>query len=101
VLASRCFTFAILKATMASSSTYALSRRLPKSIGTLHGVKIHAFFQSDFPASNCSRMLRSGEAAEEIAAAGAFDLIVMPTHAGRFRRMALGSTTAKVINDAT
>ena len=28
------------------------------------------------------------------------DLIVMPTHAGVFRRMLLGSTTAKVLNDA-
>ena len=44
-----------------------------------------------------------GDAAEEIAEvarSGAFDLIVMPTHAGRFRRMLLGSTTAKVLNDA-
>ena len=48
-------------------------------------------------------MVRSGEAAEEIAnaaKAGGFDLIVMPTHAGRFRRMLLGSTTAKVLYDA-
>lgn len=29
-----------------------------------------------------------------------FDLIIMPTHAGIFREMLLGSTTAKVINDA-
>jgi nucleotide-binding universal stress UspA family protein len=29
-----------------------------------------------------------------------FDLIIMPTHAGTFRRMLLGSTTAKVLNDA-
>jgi nucleotide-binding universal stress UspA family protein len=29
-----------------------------------------------------------------------FDLIVMPTHAGVFRRMLLGSTTAKVLDDA-
>jgi nucleotide-binding universal stress UspA family protein len=28
-----------------------------------------------------------------------FDLIIMPTHAGAFRRMLLGSTTAKVLND--
>jgi nucleotide-binding universal stress UspA family protein len=48
-------------------------------------------------------MLRSGEAAAqiaEVARTGGFDLIVMPTHAGRFRRMLLGSTTAKVLNDA-
>ena len=35
-----------------------------------------------------------------MANAGAFDLIIMPTHAGRFRRMLLGSTTAKVLADA-
>jgi nucleotide-binding universal stress UspA family protein len=29
-----------------------------------------------------------------------FDLIIMPTHTGTFRRMLLGSTTAKVLNDA-
>ena len=29
-----------------------------------------------------------------------FDLIMMPTHAGRFRRMLLGSTTARVLNEA-
>jgi nucleotide-binding universal stress UspA family protein len=49
------------------------------------------------------RMLRSGDAAEQIAETartGGFDLIIMPTHAGRFRRMLLGSTTAKVLNDA-
>jgi nucleotide-binding universal stress UspA family protein len=27
-------------------------------------------------------------------------MIIMPTHAGRFRQMLLGSTTAKVLNDA-
>jgi nucleotide-binding universal stress UspA family protein len=29
-----------------------------------------------------------------------FDLIVMPTHAGRFQRALLGSTTARVLSDA-
>jgi nucleotide-binding universal stress UspA family protein len=49
------------------------------------------------------RFLAFGDAADEIthmANAGAFDLIIMPTHAGRFRRMLLGSTTAKVLIDA-
>ena len=44
-----------------------------------------------------------GEAAARIAKVArdrGFDLIVMPTHAGVFRRMLLGSTTAKVLNDA-
>ena len=36
----------------------------------------------------------------ELARAKPFDLIVMPTHAGRFRRMLLGSTTAKVLDEA-
>jgi nucleotide-binding universal stress UspA family protein len=44
-----------------------------------------------------------GDAATEIARVAredGFDLIIMPTHAGKFRQMLLGSTTAKVINDA-
>lgn len=36
----------------------------------------------------------------EVAREARFDIIVMPTHAGTFRRMLLGSTTAKVLNDA-
>jgi len=47
--------------------------------------------------------LVAGEAAAriaEVAREHGFDLIVMPTHAGVFRRMLLGSTTAKVLNDA-
>ena len=65
--------------------------------------KLRSFLASEFPPAKCTRILRSGEAAAqiaEIARAGEFDLIVMPTHAGRFRRMLLGSTTAKVLDDA-
>jgi nucleotide-binding universal stress UspA family protein len=65
--------------------------------------KLESFLTSDFPLTRCSRVLCSGEAAAqiaEVARTGGFDLIVMPTHAGRFRRMLLGSTTAKVLNDA-
>ena len=65
--------------------------------------QLKSFLESDFPADQCSRILRFGEAAEqiaEVARTGGFDLIIMPTHAGRFRRMLLGSTTAKVLNDA-
>ena len=43
-----------------------------------------------------------GDAATRIADVArerGFGLIVMPTHAGVFRRMLLGSTTAKVLND--
>jgi nucleotide-binding universal stress UspA family protein len=65
--------------------------------------KLHSFLQSDFPLAECQRIVLAGDAATEIthlANAGAFDLIVMPTHASRFRRMLLGSNTAKVLNDA-
>jgi nucleotide-binding universal stress UspA family protein len=65
--------------------------------------KIDSFLESEFPLTKCPRVVRSGDAAEqiaEVASTGAFDLIIMPTHAGRFRRMLLGSTTAKVLNDA-
>jgi nucleotide-binding universal stress UspA family protein len=65
--------------------------------------KLSSFLESEFPAATCPRTLHSGDAAEQIAdvaRAGGFDLIAMPTHAGRFRRMLLGSTTAKVLHDA-
>ncbi|PYT84080.1 MAG: hypothetical protein DMG40_01965 [Acidobacteria bacterium] len=45
----------------------------------------------------------SGNAADQItefARTKGFDLIIMPTHAGVFRRTLLGSTTAKVLNGA-
>jgi len=64
---------------------------------------LDSFLASEFAAPACTRLLASGEAAEQIAQTartGGFDLIVMPTHAGRFRRMLLGSTTAKVLDDA-
>ena len=65
--------------------------------------KLDSFLLSEFPLDQHPRILRSGEAAAqiaEVARTGEFDLIVMPTHAGRFRQMLLGSTTAKVLNDA-
>jgi nucleotide-binding universal stress UspA family protein len=65
--------------------------------------KLDSFLESDFPVSSCPRILRSGDTAEQIATVArteGFDLIIMPTHAGRFRRMLLGSTAAKVLNDA-
>src|SRR6266566_5251972 len=36
----------------------------------------------------------------QLAHTNGFDLIIMPTHAGLFRRTVLGSTTAKVLNEA-
>jgi len=65
--------------------------------------KLNECLRAEFPEPECSKVLLSGDAAAGIAQCareGQFDLIVMPTHAGRFRRMFLGSTTAKVLNDA-
>jgi nucleotide-binding universal stress UspA family protein len=65
--------------------------------------KLNSFLKSEFPLAECPRILSSGDAAKlivQVAKTGGFDLIVMPTHAGLFRRMLLGSTTAKVLNDA-
>ena len=65
--------------------------------------KLDSFLSAKFPASAFPRILASGDPASEIAQVarnGRFDLIIMPTHAGIFRRMLLGSTTAKVIDDA-
>jgi nucleotide-binding universal stress UspA family protein len=65
--------------------------------------RIDTFLEAEFPLTKYPRIVRSGDPAEQIAETartGRFDLIIMPTHAGRFRRMLLGSTTAKVLNDA-
>jgi nucleotide-binding universal stress UspA family protein len=65
--------------------------------------KLDSFLGSEFPVGAFPRILLSGVAAAQItqfARTNGFDLIIMPTHAGRFRRMLLGSTTAKVLNDA-
>jgi nucleotide-binding universal stress UspA family protein len=64
--------------------------------------KLDSFLRAEFPASQHSRILVSGDPATEIAKAArkGFDLIMMPTHAGRFRKMLLGSTTAKVLDSA-
>jgi nucleotide-binding universal stress UspA family protein len=65
--------------------------------------KLDSFLVGEFPVAQCPRILTSGDAATEIARVARedrFDLIIMPTHAGKFRQMLLGSTTAKVINDA-
>jgi nucleotide-binding universal stress UspA family protein len=65
--------------------------------------RLDSFLTAEFPVAQCPRLLASGDAATEIARVARedrFDLIIMPTHAGIFRQMLLGSTTAKVINDA-
>jgi len=51
--------------------------------------RLDSFLAAEFPASDFPRILASGDAASEIAQVarnGRFDLIIMPTHAGIFRR---------------
>ncbi len=64
--------------------------------------RLNSFLRAEFPIADHPRILVAGDAATEIAVAArsGFDFIIMPTHAGTFRRMLLGSTTAKVLNDA-
>jgi nucleotide-binding universal stress UspA family protein len=65
--------------------------------------KLDSFLAKEFPATDCERIVVSGDAATEIARIAIdedFSMIIMPTHSGRFRQMLLGSTTAKVLNDA-
>ena len=65
--------------------------------------RLDSFLTDEFPAARSERILASGDPAAEIARIardGLFGLIIMPTHSGYFRQMLLGSTTAKVLNDA-
>jgi len=65
--------------------------------------KLNSFLKSEFPLEEYPRILLSGDGARQIvhlARTNGFDLIIMPTHAGFFPRTLLGSTTAKVLNEA-
>lgn len=90
----------------ASYNGFELYLRPPQEIADDHQKvgcdRLNSFLQAEFPLSEHPRMLFAGDAAAQIAevARSGFDLIIMPTHAGNFRRMLLGSTTAKVLNDA-
>ena len=90
-----------------SYSGYELAVRPPQEVAAEHEEvaqrRLNAFLQHEFPTNEYARLVAAGDPAKEIVRAarqGGFDLIVMPTHAGTFRRMLLGSTTAKVLNDA-
>jgi nucleotide-binding universal stress UspA family protein len=89
-----------------SHSGVELYVRAPSEIAEEHQEiarnRLDSFLRAEFPASEYPRILVAGDAATEIAKAtrNGFDFIIMPTHAGTFRRMLLGSTTAKVLNDA-
>ena len=90
----------------ASYSGLELYVRTPIEIAEEHEKiahdQLHKFLRAEFPLSESPRILVTGDPAAQIVktARKGFDLIMMPTHAGTFRRMLLGSTTAKVLNDA-
>jgi nucleotide-binding universal stress UspA family protein len=90
---------------LASYNGFELYVRPPSEISedqTIIGrERLDLFLAREFPLSEHPRILVTGDAAKEIAqiARRGFDLIIMPTHAGTFRRMLLGSTTAKILDD--
>jgi nucleotide-binding universal stress UspA family protein len=90
----------------ASYNGFELFLRQTKDIAQDHHEiarrRLDSFLENEFPLSEYPRIVVAGDAATQIAqvAKRGFDLIIMPTHAGTFRRMLLGSTTAKVLNDA-
>ena len=90
----------------ASYNGFELYVRRTQEISEEHGEiardRLDSFLSAELPASEHPRILLAGDAATKIAevAKGGFDLIIMPTHAGTFRQMLFGSTTAKVLNDA-
>jgi nucleotide-binding universal stress UspA family protein len=91
----------------ASETGLELYTRPPSEVAEDHWKmalsKMEVFLTEEFPEKECPRILLAGDAATEIvntAKNGKFDLIMMPTHAGRFRRTLLGSTAAKVLDQA-
>ena len=81
----------------------AATRQVAEEQQGLARDKLNSFLKSQFPVEECPRVLLSGDALDRsshLVRASGFDLIIMPTHAGFFRRTLLGSTTAKVLNDA-
>ena len=92
---------------LASRSGFELYARPGNEIAEEHWnvarEKLEQFLITEFPRATSARILLAGDAASviaETAKKNEFDLIVMPTHAGRFRRMLLGFTVAKVLDDA-
>ncbi len=92
---------------LASHNGFELYARAADDIAEEHWnlarSRLEVFLESEFPAKESPRILLAGDAARaitETATKSKCDLIMMPTHAGRFRRMLLGSTTAKVLSDA-
>jgi nucleotide-binding universal stress UspA family protein len=86
---------------------YELYQRPMSEVSEDHKIvaqqKLDSFLKEEFPLVECPRILESGDPGTrigEIARDEEFDLIIIPTHAGRFRQMLLGSTAAKVLDDA-
>jgi len=84
-----------------------LAVRVPRECAQEHidagRERLDDFLAIEFPHIHSPRLIAVGEPAAQIAKAardGGFGLIIMPTHAGIFRQLLLGSTTAKVLNDA-
>jgi nucleotide-binding universal stress UspA family protein len=91
---------------LSSHNGFELVARTPDAIAEEHWDlarnKLELFLNSQFPSTNSRTVLLAGDPAALImveAKKGRFDLIMMPTHAGQFRQMLLGSTTAKVLSD--
>ncbi|HMI51921.1 MAG TPA: universal stress protein [Candidatus Saccharimonadales bacterium] len=86
---------------------YELYQRPMSEVSEEHRIvaqrKLDSFLKEEFPLAECPRILESGDPGTrigEIARDEEFDLIIIPTHAGRFRQMLLGSTAAKVLDEA-
>lgn len=90
----------------ASYNGFELYVRQPREIFAEHELvaraKLDLFLEGELPPEKHGRILVEGDAAAAIAriANAGFDMIIMPTHAGTFRQMLIGSTTAKVLHDA-
>jgi nucleotide-binding universal stress UspA family protein len=92
---------------LSSHNGFELFARTPDAIAEEHWnlakSKLELFFNSQFPSTESRTVLLAGDPAALIileAKKGRFDLIMMPTHAGQFRQMLLGSTTVKVLSEA-
>ena len=83
------------------STVCALTTEIAELICALPKTTSSRSWPRRLPQTTCRRILRSRDAAPEIIDVPArtedIDLIVMPTHVGQFRRLVLGSTTAKAL----